>query len=84
MKTTKQSYRNDIITGVIGCLIVWVGADVINTKITKPDLFDNNWLFGLVLVIFGSMIIGVAINKTSMNFRANNSSKKNSSKNGKK
>ncbi len=83
MSKAKASYRNDIIVGVLGSILTWVGADIIHKEIIQPGLLSSDWRFGLCLVIFGSMIVGVAVNKVSLKIKVNSDKNISQSKNGK-
>lgn len=55
----------DTIAGICGFVLTWAGVDGVSDAIAS-SFYDNiTWKVGIGLIIFGSMIMGVAINRVS-------------------
>lgn len=61
--------RHDGIAFVLGVLFVVVGVSAIHNSVTLA-VYSNDWIFGVCSTVFGSMIVGVAVNHISVGRRS--------------
>lgn len=64
MAKTKKILTNDIISGGCGLLLTWVGIGGVNDEV-RGVRYGWGWQIGVALIVFGIMIMGVAINRIS-------------------
>lgn len=60
--------RHDGIALVIGALFAAVGVSAVHDSVGDVA-FPSNWIFGVCCILFGGMIVGVAINHISVGRR---------------
>lgn len=58
----------DIIAGACGLLLTWVGIGSVGDTV-RGIRYGWGWQIGVAFIIFGSMIMGVAINRISNSYR---------------
>ncbi len=72
-KKQQNNISIDLVAGLCGLFFTLSGVGAINDALYRP-LNSWDWKVGVGLIIFGSMIMGVAVNRASNNGRSKKSS----------
>jgi hypothetical protein len=73
---TERHINRNIFWLILGLLLIWVGCGTILNQTININATKSEQILPLGLLIFGSMLVGAAINKICIVAKAKNKGKK--------
>jgi TRAP-type C4-dicarboxylate transport system permease small subunit len=64
----------------LAAVLVWGGVSAVRSTVENPLVWPNDWIYGVVAIVFGSMVAGVAVNRIALHVRSTNKTQGTSAK----